>query len=99
MQITWDEIKSRSNLSKHKVSFEVASHIFDDPLQLSRLDRVVDGEERWQTIGSVGGVIILLVAHTWVDDGAETAIRIISARKANSHERKRYEEGFEHGAT
>jgi uncharacterized DUF497 family protein len=46
MQITWDENKSRSNLSKHKVSFEVASHIFDDPLHLSRIDRVVDGEER-----------------------------------------------------
>ena len=98
MLITWDENKNRSNQAKHKVSFEVAGLIFNDPLHLSRLDRVVDGEERWQTIGSVGGVVLLLVAHTWVDDGAETAIRIISARKANLHERKRYEEGIDRGS-
>ena len=64
MLITWDENKNRSNQAKHKVSFEVAGLIFNDPLHLSRLDRVVDGEERWQTIGSVGGVVLLLVTHT-----------------------------------
>ena len=78
---------------KHKVSFEVAGFIFDDPLHVSRLERIVDGEERWQTIGVVGGVLLLLVAHTWEDSGKEAVIRIISARKANAHERKRYEKG------
>jgi len=77
---------------KTKVSFEVASIVFDDPLHLSRMDRIVDGEERWQTIGMVCGVLLLLVAHTWEDAEGEMIVRVISARKADSHERKRYEE-------
>jgi len=78
---------------KHKVSFEAASLVFDDPLHVSRLERVVGGEERWQTVGMVGGAVLLLVAHTWQDAGRETVIRIVSARKADKHERKRYEKG------
>ncbi len=93
MQIVWDQNKSRSNQIKHKVSFELASFVFGDPLHVSRLERVVDGEERWQTVGMVSGVLLLLVAHTWEDSGGETVIRIISARKADAHERKRYEKG------
>lgn len=92
MRIDWDQNKNQSNQVKHKVSFEVASLVFEDPLHLSRLDRIVDGEERWQTIGKVGGVVLLLVAHTWEDAEGEMDIRIISARKADSRERKRYEE-------
>lgn len=92
MRIIWDENKNRSNQVKHKVSFEVASIVFEDPFQLSRIDRVVDGEERWQTIGLVDGVLLLLVAHTWEDASGEMVIRIISTRKADAHERKRYEE-------
>jgi len=65
MRIVWDQNKNRSNRAKHKVSFEVASLVFEDPLHLSRIDRIVDGEVRWQTIGMVGGVLLLLVAHTW----------------------------------
>ncbi len=92
MRITWDPNKDRSNKLKHKVSFEVATLVFEDPLHLSRLDRIVDGEERWLTMGMVGGVLILIVAHTWEEAGGEMAIRIISARKADNRERKRYEE-------
>ena len=93
MRIVWDQNKNRSNQAKHKVSFELAGFVFDDPLHVSCLERVVDGEERWQTVGMVGGVLILLVAHTWEDSGSETIIRIISARKADAHERKQYEKG------
>ena len=92
LQITWDPNKDRSNRLKHKVSFEVASLVFDDPLHLSRLDRIVEGEERWLTMGMVGGVLLLVVAHTWEDADGEMNIRIVSARKADSSERKRYEE-------
>jgi uncharacterized protein len=31
-QFDWCEVKSRANLKKHKVSFETASLVFDDPL-------------------------------------------------------------------
>lgn len=50
----WDENKNRANQSKHGVDFDTASYVFDDPNFLSEQDRVVDGEERWQTIGLVG---------------------------------------------
>jgi uncharacterized DUF497 family protein len=93
VRIIWDQNKNQSNQAKHKVSFELASLVFDDPLHISRQDRVVDGEERWQTVGMVGRVLLLLVAHTWEDAGSGTIIRIISARKADAHERKRYEKG------
>ncbi len=93
MRFIWDEEKSRRNLIKHKVSFETARLVFDDPNAISRPDRIVEGEERWQTLGQVGGVVILLVAHTYHDEEGEEVIRIISARKATPHERERYEQG------
>jgi len=91
---SWDERKNRSNRAKHGVSFEAACLVFDDPLHISRLDRVEQGEPRWQTIGMAGGVLLLLVAHTWEESlTGETHIRIISARPASKLERSIYEEG------
>jgi uncharacterized DUF497 family protein len=69
-------------------------HVFDDPLHASRLDMHPEGG-RWQTIGRVGAVL-LLVVHTWPEieaPGGEPVGRIITARKATAHERKAYEEG------
>ena len=72
----------------------MAQLVFDDPLHVSRQDRVEQGEPRWQTIGMVGGVVLLLVAHTWYEgDNDEEHIRIISARWATKLERKVYEQG------
>ncbi|MFY9689816.1 MAG: BrnT family toxin [Candidatus Acidiferrales bacterium] len=93
MRFDWDEDKNRRNLAKHKVSFETAKLVFDDPRAVSRLDRVEDGEERWQTLGLVDGIVVLLVAHTYRDNDGEELIRIISARKATAHERMVYEQG------
>jgi uncharacterized protein len=93
MRFLWDDNKSRRNLAKHKVSFETALLVFDDPNAICRLDRITEGEERWQTLGLVGGMVILLVAHTYCELEGEEVIRIISARKATSHERKIYEQG------
>lgn len=97
---TWDEAKNRSNRKKHKLSFETAARVFDDPFHLSVQDRVEDGEERWQTLGQVDGIMLLLVAHTVAEgepgEGSGEpveVIHIISARKAEKHERRRYEEG------
>lgn len=92
MRIEWDEAKSRSNLAKHGVSFDTARLVFDDPHHLSVQDRVVDGEERWQTFGLVGGLVLLLVAHTWLETGGEEVVRLISARKATARERLHYEQ-------
>jgi uncharacterized DUF497 family protein len=92
LRFDWGETKSASNLRKHGVGFEAASLVFDDPLHLSVQDRNVDGEQRWQTIGMAGGVLLLLVAHTFEDEDEEEVVRIISARKANAGERSRYED-------
>jgi len=92
MRITWREEKNRKNLAKHKIDFETAQHVFEDHLHRSVQDRYKDGEERWQTVGMVAGVLLLLVAHTWDIEGEEE-IHIISARKATAHERKHYEKG------
>jgi uncharacterized DUF497 family protein len=91
MQILWDRNKDRSNRAKHKVSFEVASLVFEDPFHLSILERIESVEERWQTLGMIGSVVVLLVAHTLVEQAGEEVVRIISARKATRKERQWYE--------
>ncbi len=91
---TWDENKNRINTQKHGLSFETAQRVFDDPLSAHRPDPQ-EGEERWHTIGRIGGVVVI-VAHTWPTPapGTRGAVgRIISARKATAHERIAYEEG------
>lgn len=92
IRFEWDAVKATSNLSKHKVSFETATRVFADPFLLTQQDRIENGEQRWQSIGMVDGQLVLLVAHTVDedDDGAEV-LRIISARRADPKERKRYE--------
>jgi uncharacterized DUF497 family protein len=91
VEFVWDERKNRVNKRKHRVSFDTAVLVFDDPGHLTRQDREVDGELRWQTIGLVNGVHLLLVAHTVNDEDEE--IRIISARKATRSERSLYAQG------
>jgi uncharacterized DUF497 family protein len=90
MRFEWDAAKDRYNLAKHGISFATACLVFEDPHALSDQDRVVNDEERWQTIGTIG-VLVVLVAHTWYDEDGEEVIRLISARKASSSERKTYE--------
>ena len=97
IRFTWDETKNASNQRKHDgIAFELAARVFCDPLRLTRQDRIKGYEMRWQTIGSVYGVTVLLVAHTITEEGADgklvETIRIISARRATRSERKRYEE-------
>lgn len=83
-RFTWDEAKNRSNQKKHDgIAFEEAAHVFRDPFRLTRQDRIEDGEERWQTIGVVHGVTVLLVAHTVTegndDRGSVETIRIMGS--------------------
>lgn len=91
MRFEWDEAKNRRNRVKHRISFDTAQAVFDDPDHLSLQDRTVEGEERWQTLGLIDGVVVVLVAHTYREDGE--VVRIISARKATPLERSVYEKG------
>ena len=90
MRWIWDPIKAKTNLAKHKVSFELAERALGDPFCISIPDPYPN-EERWRTLGSptVNGAVVLYVVHTWPEN--ETG-RIISARKAENHERRKYEE-------
>lgn len=92
IRFEWDSAKAANNLRKHGVCFEDAIVAFSDPFALMTHDRIEGLERRWQTLGLVGGYLVLLVAHTVGedDDGIEI-IRIISARAADRKERKFYE--------
>jgi uncharacterized protein len=90
MVFAWDENKNRINRRKHGISFETAARVFEDPHVVSYRDRAVDEEERWHTIGSAGGIALLLVIHTSEEQYGEEEIRIISARKASRRERALY---------
>ena len=85
----WDEAKATLNLQKHGVSFSEAVTVFEDPCALTFFDdEHSHEEERWITVGHSADMRVLLVITT--DRAAGT--RIISARKANSHERQFYEQ-------
>lgn len=92
MNFEWDETKNKINQEKHGISFEEAIEVFDDALQISKLDhRFNYFEERWITIGTTKKEKILVVANLFFSDDGEEIIRIISARKANNSEREVYE--------
>jgi uncharacterized DUF497 family protein len=92
MQFEWDEEKNRRNLAKHRVSFQTAKLVFEDPNVHIQEDRVVEGEQRWKALGLIGRVLVLLVVHTHSEDEGESVVRIISARKAAPAERRVYDE-------
>ena len=91
---TWDPAKNEANRRIHGLSLDVAVLVFEDPLAATKEDPYAD-ELRWRTMGMVGP-IVLMVVHTWPEADpvtGEAVGRIISARKATSHERRAYEEG------
>jgi uncharacterized DUF497 family protein len=87
----WDEEKSLRNKLKHGISFDIAQKVFEDPFALSVQDRHENGEDRWQTLGMIENILLLLVAHTVIISEDSEVIRIISARRADRNERIRYE--------
>lgn len=93
VRFKWNKENATKHFRKHKVSFEIAARAFADPFALTEHDRSENGEQRWQTIGMVDGYLVVLVAHTvGEDDDGTEVICIISARKADPKERKRYEQ-------
>jgi uncharacterized protein len=86
MRYTWTQEKNRSNLQKHKIAFEDAKRIFEG-LTVERVDNRFDyGEIRVYAIGLVNGIEITVIYSDRGDDER----RIISAWKAESHERRYY---------
>ncbi len=90
MRIEWDPKKAKSNVRKHKVSFEEAATAVSDPMATTGADPDHSlTEDRYITFGVSARGRLLVVAHT---EERET-IRIISARRARTGERTLYEEG------
>lgn len=88
MRFTWDPAKAAQNLIDHGVSFDEATTVFGDPLAATIPDPDHSiGEERLLTMGQSSTGKLLVVSH--IEEG--DTIRIISARRATSHERKDYE--------
>jgi hypothetical protein len=87
VDFSWSERKAATNLKKHGVSFSEAATVFADPLALAIDDAV--HPERTVLLGMSDRHRLLLVVHAEL---GESTIRIISARRATSQERRRYEE-------
>jgi len=86
----WDEKKSKSNLTKHKISFDEAQTVFLD----SNARMIFDpdhssNEDRFILLGMSALLRVLIVCHCCRDNEGKV-IRIISARKANRKEQKQY---------
>jgi uncharacterized protein len=92
MRFEWDERKNHQNRRKHDIRFETAVLVFEDPYAITQRDLTSEDEERWITVGAIGPGSILLVVHTFQEKQNDEIMRVISARAAESHERKAYEE-------
>jgi uncharacterized protein len=88
MQLDWDPEKARKNLVKHRISFDEAIRVFDDPLFLTFADLDHSFQERrFIIMGELADGRLLVVAYTDRDNQT----RLISARLATRQERKTYE--------
>ena len=91
MGFEWDSRKNAANIAKHGIDFEDACGIFQEPV-LERIDDRQDyAETRIAAVGVVEGRE-LFVVYTFRGQHR----RIITARKANRHEREAYRKA--HGA-
>jgi uncharacterized protein len=89
MEFEWDESKARINLKKHRISFEEAKTVFNDPFLITFPDpEHSEDEERYLSIGLSVRERVLVVVHLERHEN----IRLISGRKATPRERRFYEQ-------
>jgi len=85
VQFEWDEDKAALNLKKHGVRFETAARVFEDEDRIEFYDSAHSTEEdRYNTIGMVDSVLFVVYTER------KNRVRLISARPANSKERRLY---------
>lgn len=84
-QFEWDAAKNAANVAKHRLAFADAAECFRHPMLVAEDSRVDYGERRMVGVGTMDGVVIVVVFTE--RDGK---IRIISARKANRYEREKF---------
>ena len=93
MNFEWDESKNNANLLKHGIAFADVTLLFEEgaPLLVDYDDREEYGEDRWIGIGALQHHVVVIV---FTEPGPKT-LRIISARRANRHERTKYFNTFD----
>jgi uncharacterized protein len=89
MLVNWDENKNRENKRKHKLGFETAELVFEDPQFWMSPNWIVEGEDRWATMGWIRDQL-LIVFHTYEEDSGNEHAHLISARKPTKRERELY---------
>jgi uncharacterized DUF497 family protein len=87
VKFEWDERKNKINIEKHGIDFRDAQDIFQSRRLSFEDKRKEYREKRILTVGLIGKSVCVVV-YTIRDN----AIRLISARKANERERRRYYE-------
>ena len=92
MRYSWNEEKNRRNIALHGIAFEDAKRIFEGATVERIDDRFDYGEIRVYAIGLVNGLEITVVYSDREDDER----RIISAWRAEPHERRYYWQNVEH---
>lgn len=85
MEITYDAEKRQLTLENRGLDFEDAAQVFAGTAFTVEDDRHDYGETRYQTLGLLNGRLVMVV---WTPRGE--ARHVISMRKANERERKRY---------
>ena len=86
MEFDWDPAKDATNRKKHGISFEEITEVFGGPGWDEWIDRDPgDDEVRYMTVGRLGWKIVSVV---YTERG--NFIRLISAREANSFERRAF---------
>ena len=88
MQFEWDEAKNLENIRKHQIDFADVPEMFESLMLIELDDRIDYGEDRWIRIGFLRNGVAVVV---WTER-QDNLIRIISARRANRYERKRFEQ-------
>jgi len=89
IKFEWNQAKSRANLKKHGISFEEAQSVFYDEFARQFFDDThSEEEERFIMLGVSYKLRVLVVCHC--ERAAGETVRVISARKATSRERKYY---------
>ena len=81
MNFTWNAVKRASNLKKHGFDFADAGQVFNGPTITEEDARDYDGEQRYNSTGFLGAVMVT-ICHT----ETENEIHIIPMRKAERHE-------------
>jgi uncharacterized protein len=89
IRFEWDPRKSRANKAKHGVSFEEARTAFlDENARIIRDQEHSIQEDRFILLGLSVELKLLVVCHCYRE--SDNVIRIISARRATTHERREY---------